>query len=68
MHNEIPLLTSYSFKDVIYAYHTWYSSRTTHLSAQDSIDGIPVSLFLNIRKKAYEYMEQIYESGIDSQP
>jgi hypothetical protein len=65
MHNEIPLLTSYSFKDVIYAYHAWYSSRTTHLSVQDSIDGIPVSLFLNIRKKAYEYMEQIHKSGTD---
>jgi hypothetical protein len=64
MHSEIPLLTSYSYEDVIYAYHAWYSSRTTHLSAQDSIDGIPVSSFLKIRKQAYEFMEQIYQSRL----
>jgi hypothetical protein len=63
-HSEIPNLTSYSYKDIIYAYHAWYSSRTTKLSFQDSIDGIPVALILNIRKKAYEYMEQIHKSVI----
>jgi hypothetical protein len=65
MHSEIPLLTSYSYKDVVYAYHAWYSSRTTLLSEQDSLDGVPVSLLQSIRKKAYEHMKQIhkYSSG-----
>jgi hypothetical protein len=67
-HSEIPNLTSYSYKNVIYAYHAWYSSRTTILLVQDSIDEIPVSLILNIRKKAYEYMEQIHKSGTGGLP
>ena len=64
MHSEIPLLTSYSYQDIVYAYHAWYSSRTILLSDQDSLDGIPVSLLLNLRKEAYEYMERIYESTL----
>jgi hypothetical protein len=68
MHSEIPLLTSYSYKDVVYAYHAWYSSRTTLLSVKNSLDGIPVSLLLNMRKKTYEYMKQIYESGTGGLP
>ena len=63
MHNEIPFLTSYSYKKVIYALHAWYSSRTTILPIKDTQDGIPVSLLLNIRKKAHKYMEQIHNSG-----
>jgi hypothetical protein len=65
-HSEIPNFTNYYYKDVIYAYHAWYSSRTTNLSVQDSIDGIPVSLILKVRKKAYEYMEQIHKSATTS--
>lgn len=64
MHGEIPLLTIYSYGDIVYAYHAWYSSQMTFLSVQESLDGIPVSLLLNIRKKAYEHMEQIHKSGI----
>jgi hypothetical protein len=63
MHSEIPYLTGYSYKDVIYAYHAWYSSRTTLLPITDSLDGVPVSLLLDIRKKAYEYMALIHKSG-----
>ncbi len=59
--SEIPNFTSYYYKDIIYAYHAWYSSRTTNLSVQDSIDGVPVSSILNTRKKAYEYMEQTHK-------
>jgi hypothetical protein len=66
--NEISNLTSYSFENVIYAYHAWYSSRTNNLSIQDSLDGIPVSLLLNSRKNSYEYMEQIHKSGITRIP
>lgn len=63
MHSKIPLLTSYSYKDVVYAYHAWYSSRTTLLSLEDSLDGVPVSILLSIRKKVYEYMQQIHKSN-----
>jgi hypothetical protein len=62
-HSEIPNLTSYSCKDVIFAYHAWYSSRTTTLSDQSLIDGIPVSRIVKIRNKAYEFMEQIHKFG-----
>ena len=64
MHSEIPLLTSYSFEGTVYAYHAWYSSRTTLLQAKDSLDGVPILLLLNTRKRAYDYMMQIYKSDI----
>jgi hypothetical protein len=61
-------LTTYSYEDVIYAIHAWYSSRTSNLSVQDSLDGIPVSLLLNSRKNSYEYMEQIHEFNFGGIP
>ena len=61
-------LISYSYEDVIYAIHAWYSSRTSNLSVQDSLDGIPVSLLLNSRKNSYEFMEQIHKSSIGRIP
>jgi hypothetical protein len=64
MHDEIPLLTSYSLNSVVYAYHAWYSSRTTLLSANDLLDGVRVSLLQEIRRKAYWYLEEIHESGV----
>jgi hypothetical protein len=68
MHNEIPLLTSYSYENVVYAYHAWYSSRTTFLSVNKALDGIPVSSLLDIRKKIYQYMEQIHKSTVGDLP
>jgi hypothetical protein len=62
--SELSTLTSYSYKDVIYAYHAWYSSRMSNLSVQDSLDGIKVFILLNSRKNSYEYMEQIHKSTI----
>ncbi len=62
MSNEIPFLTSYSYDSIIYAYHAWYSSRTTNLSSQSSIDGLPLSLIQNMRKKSFDYLEQIHQS------
>jgi len=58
MHDEIPLLTCYYYNDTIYAQHAWYSSRTTLLPVNDLLDGIPVSSLLDVRKRAFEYMEQ----------
>lgn len=64
MHNEIPLLTSYSHGRVTYAWHAWYSSRTTGLSDQSALDALPVSWLREVRKLAYEYMKQIHKEAI----
>jgi hypothetical protein len=56
MHEEIPLLTKYFFSGNLYAYHAWYSSRTTFLSSGDSIDGLPVSWLNTVREKTYKYL------------
>jgi hypothetical protein len=62
MHDTIPLLTSYSSQGIIYAWHAWFSSRTTGFSSQQTIDGcFPVSWLLETRKTTLEFMKHINE-------
>jgi hypothetical protein len=60
MHDTIPLLTSYSYKGVTYAWHAWYSSRTFGL-LPELLDGLPVSWLREVRRLAYEYMEKVHK-------
>jgi hypothetical protein len=64
MHEEIPFLTSYSFRGVTFAWHAWYSSRTFGRSNRSSLDGLPVSWIREVRKLSYNYMKKIYEETI----
>jgi hypothetical protein len=59
--DKIPLLTSYSYNEKIYAWHAWYSSRTIGLTNQESIDGYPVVWLDIVRKNEYEFMMQLHE-------
>ena len=61
MHAKIPLLTSYSYNETIYAWHAWYSSRTTGVHSA-SLDGLPVSWLQEVRKTEYEFMRQVYRN------
>jgi hypothetical protein len=60
MHDTIPLLTSYSYKGVTYAWHAWYSSRTLGLSSRELLDGLPISWLREVRHLAYEYMKKVH--------
>jgi len=59
VHDEIPLLTSYSYENKIYAWHSWYSSRTTRMNENYILDGISVRELKKIRRQSYEFMAQI---------
>lgn len=61
MHPKIPLLTSYSYNETIYAWHAWYSSRTVGAKGR-SIDGYPVSWLQDLRKSEYDFMMQVYKN------
>lgn len=61
MHNEIPLLTSYSSDDIIYAWHAWFSSRTTGFSKKQTLDGLPMLWLSETRKATLEFMKQLYK-------
>lgn len=60
MHDNIPLLTSYFYKGVTYAWHAWYSSRVVGLSSQELLDGLPVSWLRETRRLTYEYMKKLH--------
>jgi hypothetical protein len=64
VHDEIPLLTSYSHQGTTYAWHAWYSSRTVKLSAQDFLGRLPVFWLQEVRRLAYSHMEQIHENTL----
>ncbi len=59
MHPEIPFLTSYSYNDTIYAWHAWYSSRTTETKSAQ-LDGYPVPWLREINSIEFKFMEDIY--------
>jgi hypothetical protein len=61
MHNTIPLLTSYSSKGIIYAWHAWYSSRATEFSGQQTLDGLPLVWLSEARKATIEFMKHVIE-------
>jgi hypothetical protein len=63
MHPKIPLLTSYAYNGAIYAWHAWYSSRTTGVHST-SLDGLPVSWLQEVRKTEYEFMKQVYRNTV----
>jgi hypothetical protein len=56
MHDEIPLLTRYTFQGRTYAWHCWYSSRTVGMQETDMIDNLPVSWVRDSLKQAYEFI------------
>jgi hypothetical protein len=62
MHEKTPLLTSYSYNGTIYAWHAWYSSRTTGVQSK-SLDGLPVSWLQDVRKTEYEFMRQLNKNA-----
>jgi hypothetical protein len=64
MHSTIPLLTSYEYDGITYAWHAWYSSRTIGLSNASSLDGLHVSWLQNVRKTEYDFMVQVYKKTI----
>jgi hypothetical protein len=64
MHDEIPFLTSYMHQNTTFAWHAWYSSRTTGLSPQATIDGLPASWVIESWKHRYEFMKRIYENTV----
>jgi hypothetical protein len=64
-HNEIPLLTSYSHQNTVYAWHAWYSSRTTGTPTKMLLDGLSVSWLQIVNKQAFEYMKKVHEDTID---
>ena len=61
MHGKIPLLTSYAYNEIIYAWHAWYSSRTIGANTA-SIDGYPVSWLQDVRKLEYDFMMQVHRN------
>jgi hypothetical protein len=64
MDDSIPFLTSYSYSNKTYAWHAWYSSRTTGLSPQATIDGLPASWLIESWKQRYEFFKQLHEDTI----
>jgi len=59
---KIPLFTSYSFQGTTYAWHAWYSSRTTLLPAKMLLSGnLSIPYLQSVRKLAYDYLKQIHE-------
>jgi hypothetical protein len=61
-HSTIPLLTSYEYNGITYAWHAWYSSRTTGVSSASSLDGLQVSWLQEVRKIEYEFMMQVHRT------
>jgi hypothetical protein len=59
MHDEIPLLTSYTYQGRTYAWHAWYSSRIVRLQDTDVLDDLPVSWFRSALQQSYEFMTQL---------
>jgi hypothetical protein len=59
MHNQIPLLTSYTYEGKTYAWHSWYSSRVFGMKDTDTLDGLPVTWLRDMLEKAYNFMEQL---------
>jgi len=67
MHAKIPFLTSYVYNGTIYAWHAWYSSRTTGVYRASLLDGLPVSWLQDVRKAEYEFMKQISRNSANVQ-
>lgn len=61
MHAKIPLLTSYVYDGIVFAWHAWYSSRTIGVNTL-SIDGYPVSWLEEVRKTEYDFMIQVHRN------
>jgi hypothetical protein len=61
MHDTIPLLTSYSNEGIVYAWHAWFSSRTTGFLSHQMMDGLPVRWLSEARKGELEFMQHVYE-------
>jgi len=64
-HDKIPGMSSYLFQGKTYAWHAGFSSRAVGYSADDLVDGRPVSFYREIRKLALEHMKQIHEKSIE---
>ena len=62
-HDKIPLLTSYTFNETVFAWHAWYSSRTINADSS-SIDGYPVSWLQDVRKMEYDFMMQVHRNTV----
>jgi hypothetical protein len=60
MHDQIPFLTAYSYLGTNYGWHSWYSSRTTELSATDQLDGYPVSWIRDVQQLEFDFMKQVH--------
>lgn len=58
-HHTIPVLSSYSTANKIFAWHAWLSSRTVGYSNGDYQDGIPISYRRRVRERALQYMTAI---------
>lgn len=61
MHAKIPFLTSYAYNETIYAWHAWYSSRTSGIHSA-SLDSYPVSWLREVRKIEYDFMMQVHRN------
>jgi len=61
IHPKIPLLTSYEFDHTVYAWHAWYSSRTSGVNSS-SVDGYPLSWLRDVRKIEYDFMMQVHRN------
>jgi len=62
MHSTIPLLTSYEYNGIKYAWHAWYSSRTIGIGNDSSIDGLHVAWLQNVRKIEFDFMTQVHRN------
>jgi hypothetical protein len=68
MHEKIPLLTSYIYNNTVYAWHAWYSSRSSGIGSAgenfhaETIDGYSVSWLKDVQRIEFDFMIQIHRN------
>lgn len=66
MHDKIPLLTNYTYNGESYAWHAWYSGRSSGINSAGkncnvaSIDGYPASWLKDVSKIEFDFMMQVH--------